>query len=112
MAARNLGDIEYGDCYRERSRVWVLLTDFGQAHNSLCKHPHFQVWERSAEKKISDGRSRRQEIGAWSLTEPEAGSARAGTGQCETQRGTLVTEWAKTFNHQRPLRNRFAWRWR
>src|SRR5258708_36292504 len=68
------------------------------AHNSLCSNHIYKFGTEAQKKKYLVPLASGKAIGAWSLTEPEAGSDAGGTRTTATRRGNQwVLNGAKTF---------------
>src|ERR1700694_422004 len=73
-----LGYIEYALAIEELSRVDGSVGLIVVAHNSLCSYHIFKFGMAGAKKKYLVPLASGKAIGAWSLTEPEAGSGGGG----------------------------------
>src|SRR5271168_4110655 len=83
-----LGYIDYVIAIEELSRVDGSVGIIVAAHNSLCSNHIYKFGTEAQGKKI----------GAWSLTEPEAGSDAGGTKTAARRDGNFwVLNGAKTF---------------
>jgi hypothetical protein len=69
-----LGYIEYALAIEELSRVDGSVGIIVAAHNSLCSNHIFKFGSEEQKKKYLIPLAQGKKIGAWSLTEPEAGS--------------------------------------
>src|SRR5437764_3593227 len=74
-----LGYIEYALAIEELARVDGSVGLIVAAHNSLCSNHIFKFGTESQKKKYLVPLASGKAIGAWSLTEPEAGSDAGGT---------------------------------
>jgi len=74
-----LGYIEYVIAIEELSRVDGSVGIIVAAHNSLCSNHIYKFGSDEQKKKYLAPLVQGKQIGAWSLTEPEAGSDAAGT---------------------------------
>jgi alkylation response protein AidB-like acyl-CoA dehydrogenase len=74
-----LGYIEYITVVEELSRVDGSVGISVAAHNSLCTGHIFTFGTEDQKKRFVVPLAQGEKIGAWSLTEPEAGSDAAGT---------------------------------
>src|SRR5438876_4242759 len=74
-----LGYIEYVTIVEELSRVDGSIGISVAAHNSLCTSPVDSVRNEEQRQKFVLPLAKGEKLGAWSLTEPEAGSDAAGT---------------------------------
>jgi alkylation response protein AidB-like acyl-CoA dehydrogenase len=74
-----LGYIEYVIAIEELSRVDGSVGIIVAAHNSLCSNHIYKFGSEEQKKKYLAPLVQGKKIGAWSLTEPEAGSDAAGT---------------------------------
>ena len=74
-----LGYIEYAIAMEELSRVDGSVGLIVAAHNSLCSNHIFKFGSEAQKKKYLVPLASGKAIGAWSLTEPEAGSDAGGT---------------------------------
>jgi alkylation response protein AidB-like acyl-CoA dehydrogenase len=74
-----LGYIEYVIAIEELSRVDGSVGIIVAAHNSLCSNHIYKFGSEEQKRKYLAPLVQGKKIGAWSLTEPEAGSDAAGT---------------------------------
>jgi len=74
-----LGYIEYVIAIEELSRVDWSVGIIVAAHNSLCSNHIYKFGSEEQKRKYLAPLVQGKKIGAWSLTEPEAGSDAAGT---------------------------------
>jgi alkylation response protein AidB-like acyl-CoA dehydrogenase len=74
-----LGYTEYVTIVEELSRVDGSIGISVAAHNSLCTGHIFQSGNEEQRRKYVVPLAKGEKLGAWSLTEPEAGSDAAGT---------------------------------
>jgi len=74
-----LGYIEYVIAIEELSRVDGSIGIIVAAHNSLCSNHIYKFGTESQKQKYLVPLAQGKKIGAWSLTEPEAGSDAGGT---------------------------------
>jgi alkylation response protein AidB-like acyl-CoA dehydrogenase len=74
-----LGYIEYAAAIEELSRVDGSVGLFVAAHNSLCSNHIYKFGTEEQKKKYLSPLAQGRKLGAWSLTEPEAGSDAGGT---------------------------------
>src|SRR5438105_6253485 len=74
-----LGYVEYALAIEELSRVDGSVGLIVAAHNSLCSNHIFKFGTEAQKKKYLVPLASGKAIGAWSLTEPEAGSDAGGT---------------------------------
>ena len=92
------GYIEYALVIEELSRVDGSVGIIVAAHNSLCGNHIFKFGTEAQKKKYLTGLASGKKIGAWSLTEPEAGSDAGGTKTTAVRDGNFwVLNGAKTF---------------
>jgi alkylation response protein AidB-like acyl-CoA dehydrogenase len=93
-----LGYIEYATVIEELSRVDGSIGLTVAAHNSLCTN-HIYKFANTAQKlKYLVPLAQGKKLGAWSLTEPEAGSDAGGTRTTAVRDGKhWVLNGAKTF---------------
>ena len=93
-----LGYIEYATVIEELSRVDGSIGLTVAAHNSLCTN-HIYKFANAAQKlKYLVPLAQGKKLGAWSLTEPEAGSDAGGTRTTAVRDGKhWVLNGAKTF---------------
>src|SRR4029077_13177501 len=73
-----LGYIEYVIAIEELSRIDGSIGIIVAAHNSLCSNHIFKFGTEEQKKKYLTPLAQGKKIGAWSLTEPEAGSDAGG----------------------------------
>src|SRR5690349_7489397 len=93
-----LGYIEYVVAIEELSRVDGSVGIIVAAHNSLCSNHIFKFGTEAQKKKYLAPLAQGKKIGAWSLTEPEAGSDAGGTRSTARREGSSwVLNGAKTF---------------
>src|SRR5260221_5409747 len=93
-----LGYIEYAIAIEELSRVDGSVGLIVAAHNSLCSNHIFKFGNEAQKKKFLAPMGQGKKIGAWSLTEPEAGSDAGGTRTTAKREGKCwVLNGAKTF---------------
>jgi hypothetical protein len=93
-----LGYVEYVSVVEELSRVDGSVGISVAAHNSLCTNHLFQCGSEAQKRKYLPKLTSGEWIGAWSLTEPTAGSDAGGTKTVakETADGWLLNG-SKTF---------------
>jgi len=93
-----LGYIEYATVIEELARVDGSVGLFVAAHNSLCSNHIYKFGTEEQKKKYLVPLAQGKKLGAWSLTEPEAGSDAGGTRTTATRQGNdWVLNGAKTF---------------
>ena len=93
-----LGYIEYATVIEELARVDGSIGLIVAAHNSLCSNHIFKFATEAQKKKYLVPLAQGKKLGAWSLTEPEAGSDAGGTRTTAVRQGTdWVINGAKTF---------------
>ena len=93
-----LGYIEYVIAIEELSRVDGSVGIIIAAHNSLCCNHIYKFGSEEQKKKYLAPLVQGKKIGAWSLTEPEAGSDAAGTRTTAVRDGkSWVLNGSKTF---------------
>src|SRR6201997_5104851 len=93
-----LGYIEYVIAIEELSRVDGSVGIIIAAHNSLCSNHIFKFGSEAQKKKYLSPLAQGKKIGAWSLTEPEAGSDAGGTRTTAKRDGNhWIINGAKTF---------------
>lgn len=93
-----LGYIEYVIAIEELSRVDGSVGIIVAAHNSLCSNHIFKFGTEEQKKKYLVPLAQGKHIGAWSLTEPGAGSDAGGTRSTARRDGnSWVLNGAKTF---------------
>src|SRR5437773_5337398 len=94
-----LGYVEYALTIEELARVDGSVGLIVAAHNSLCSNHIYKFGTEAQKKKYLVPLASGKAIGAWSLTEPEAGSDAGGTGATAVRDGNRwVVNGAKTFN--------------
>jgi len=74
-----LGYMEYANIVEELSRVDGSVGISVAAHNSLCTGHIFNFGSEQQRRKFAVPLAKGEKLGAWSLTEPEAGSDAGGT---------------------------------
>jgi alkylation response protein AidB-like acyl-CoA dehydrogenase len=93
-----LGYIEYAIAIEELARVDGSVGLIVAAHNSLCSNHIFKFGNEAQKKKYLVPLASGKAIGAWSLTEPEAGSDAGGTRTTAVRKSKCwVLNGAKTF---------------
>jgi hypothetical protein len=93
-----LGYIEYALAIEELSRVDGSVGIIVAAHNSLCSNHIFKFGTEEQKKKYLTPLAQGKKIGAWSLTEPEAGSDAGGTRTTAVRDANYwILNGAKTF---------------
>lgn len=98
LGGSGLGYVEYVLVVREISRVDPSVGLSVAAHNSLCTNHILKFGDDEQRRRWVGPLARGEKIGAWSLTEPEAGSDAAGT-RTRARRvdGGWVLDGSKTF---------------
>ncbi len=93
-----LGYVEYVLIIDELSRVDPSIGLSVAAHNSLCCNHIFKFGSEAQQERWLNPLARGEKIGAWSLTEPGAGSDAAGTrSTAKKVDGGWILNGAKTF---------------
>ena len=93
-----LGYIEYVIVVTELSRVDPSVGISVAAHNSLCSNHIYKFGNEEQRRRWLVPLASGKKIGAWSLTEPNAGSDAAGTRtRAERVEGGWILNGAKTF---------------
>jgi alkylation response protein AidB-like acyl-CoA dehydrogenase len=93
-----LGYVEYVIAIEELSRIDGSVGIIVAAHNSLCSNHIFKFGTEEQKKKYLTPLAQGKKIGAWSLTEPEAGSDAGGTRTTAKRDGNnWVINGSKTF---------------
>jgi alkylation response protein AidB-like acyl-CoA dehydrogenase len=93
-----LGYTEYATVIEELSRVDGSVGLFVAAHNSLCSNHIYKFGSEEQKKKYLVPLAQGKKLGAWSLTEPEAGSDAGGTRTTAVRDGDhWVLNGSKTF---------------
>ena len=93
-----LGYIEYATVIEELARVDGSVGLFVAAHNSLCGNHIYKFGTEEQKKKYLIPLARGKKLGAWSLTEPDAGSDAGGTRTTAVRAGNeWVLNGSKTF---------------
>jgi alkylation response protein AidB-like acyl-CoA dehydrogenase len=93
-----LGYVEYAAVIEELSRVDGSVGLFVAAHNSLCSNHIYKFATEDQKKKYLVPLAQGKKLGAWSLTEPEAGSDAGGTRTTAVRQGdTWLLNGSKTF---------------
>jgi alkylation response protein AidB-like acyl-CoA dehydrogenase len=93
-----LGYIEYATVIEELARVDGSVGLFVAAHNSLCSNHIYKFGTEDQKQKYLVPLAQGKKLGAWSLTEPEAGSDAGGTRTTAVRSGDQwVLNGSKTF---------------
>ncbi|MFI5096389.1 MAG: acyl-CoA dehydrogenase [Candidatus Acidiferrales bacterium] len=93
-----LGYVEYATVIEELSRVDGAIGLTVAAHNSLCSNHIYKFGNEEQKRKYLVPLANGQKLGAWSLTEPEAGSDAGGTRSTAVRDGnSWVLNGSKTF---------------
>jgi hypothetical protein len=93
-----LGYIEYVIAVEELSRVDGSVGIIVAAHNSLCSNHIYKFGTAEQKQKYLTPLAQGKKIGAWSLTEPEAGSDAGGTRTTARRDGNYyILNGSKTF---------------
>src|SRR6184192_4248373 len=93
-----MGYVEYATIIEELSRVDGSVGISVAAHNSLCSNHIYRFGTEAQKQKYLVPLASGKAIGAWSLTEPEAGSDAGGTRTTAVRDGkNWVLNGAKTF---------------
>jgi alkylation response protein AidB-like acyl-CoA dehydrogenase len=93
-----LGYIEYVIVIEELARVDGSVGLFVAAHNSLCSNHIYKFGSEEQKRKYLVPLARGKKLGAWSLTEPEAGSDAGGTRTTAVRNGShWILNGSKTF---------------
>jgi alkylation response protein AidB-like acyl-CoA dehydrogenase len=93
-----LGYIEYALVIEELARVDGSVGLFLAAHNSLCSNHIYRFGTEEQKRKYLVPLAQGKKLGAWSLTEPEAGSDAGGTRTAAVRQGNgWLLNGAKTF---------------
>lgn len=74
-----MGYVEYATIIEELSRVDGSVGISIAAHNSLCSNHIYQFANEAQKEKYLTPLARGEQLGAWGLTEPSAGSDASGT---------------------------------
>ena len=98
-----LGYIEYATAIEELSRVDGSVGLFVAAHNSLCSNHIYKFGSEEQKKKYLVPLAQGKKLGAWSLTEPEAGSDAGGRGRRRCGGRRLGTERFEDVYDERAL---------
>jgi len=92
------GYVEYATVIEELSRVDGSVGLFVAAHNSLCSNHIYKFGSEEQKTKYLAPLAQGKKLGAWSLTEPEAGSDAGGTRTTAVRQGSCwVLNGSKTF---------------
>jgi alkylation response protein AidB-like acyl-CoA dehydrogenase len=93
-----LGYVEYATVIEELARVDGSVGLFVAAHNSLCSNHIYKFGSEEQKKKYLVPLAQGKKLGAWSLTEPEAGSDAGGTRTMAVRNGNgWILNGSKTF---------------
>ncbi|MEM7479535.1 MAG: acyl-CoA dehydrogenase family protein [Acidobacteriota bacterium] len=98
LGGADLGYVEYVLILNEIGKVDPSVALSVAAHNSLCTNHIFKYGTEEQRRRWVTPLASGEKIGAWSLTEPDAGSDAAGTRtKAERVDGGWVLNGAKTF---------------
>ena len=98
LGGAGYGYIEYSIIIEELARVDPSVALIVAAHNSLCTNHIYLAGDDEQRRRYIPKLATGEWIGAWSLTEPEAGSDAAGTRSTAVlQNGEWVLNGGKTF---------------
>lgn len=98
LGGSGLGYIDYSIIIEEISRVDPSVGLILAAHTSLCSNHVFIAGSEEQKQKYIPKLATAEWIGAWSLTEPEAGSDAAGTKTTAVlENGSWLVNGSKTF---------------
>jgi hypothetical protein len=93
-----LGYVEYVIAIEELSRIDGSIGIIVAAHNSLCSNHIYKFGTEAQKQKYLVPLAQGKKIGAWSLTEPEAGSDAGGTRTTARLNGDhYILDGSKTF---------------
>jgi len=93
-----MGYVEYVTVIEELCRVDGSVGLFVAAHNSLCSNHIYKFGTEEQKKKYLVPLAQGKKLGAWSLTEPEAGSDAGGTRTTAVRNGNdWLLNGSKTF---------------
>src|ERR671929_219149 len=93
-----MGYVEYATIIEELSRVDGSVGISVAAHNSLCSNHIYQFGTEAQREKFLVPLASGEKLGAWGLTEPQAGSDASGTRTTAVRRGdALVVNGSKNF---------------
>ena len=93
-----LGYVEYATVIEELARVDGSVGLFVAAHNSLCSNHIYKFGSEEQKRKYLVPLAQGKKLGAWSLTEPEAGSDAGGTRTTAVRDGKgWILNGSKTF---------------
>jgi len=93
-----LGYVEYAAVIEELARIDGSVGLFVAAHNSLCSNHIYKFGTDEQRKKYLVPLAQGKKLGAWSLTEPDAGSDAGGTRTTAVRNGNhWVLNGSKTF---------------
>ena len=98
LGGAGMGIPEYALVIEEIARVDAAIALSVAAHNSLCSNHIFMAGSQEQKRRYLVPLARGQKIGAWSLTEPTAGSDAGGTRTTAVRDGDhWVLNGSKTF---------------
>ena len=93
-----LGYVEYATAIEELARVDGSVGLFVAAHNSLCSNHIYKFGSEEQKKNYLVPLAQGKKLGAWSLTEPGAGSDASGTRTTAARNGGhWILNGSKTF---------------
>ena len=93
-----MGYVEYATAIEELSRVDGSVGIIVAAHNSLCSNHIYKFGSEEQRQKYLVPLAQGEKLGAWSLTEPQAGSDAGGTRTAaQRKNGGWVINGSKTF---------------
>jgi len=98
LGGAGMSAVDYCICIEELARVDPAVSLSVAAHNGLCTAHVFMFGTEAQKQRYVTPLARGEQIGAWGLTEPDAGSDAGGTRTAAVKQGSCwVLNGSKTF---------------